>query len=66
MYIYELPFEINKELCRLLDIEDYWKELAGNMKYSAFEVNVRIYIYYITSIQMFHEVWDFPERPTSI
>nr|XP_049705309.1 serine/threonine-protein kinase pelle-like isoform X3 [Helicoverpa armigera] len=40
MYIYELPFEINKELCRLLDIEDYWKELAGNwMQYSAFEVN---------------------------
>ncbi|CAB3227560.1 unnamed protein product [Arctia plantaginis] len=40
MYIYELPFEINKELCRLLDIEDYWKELAGNhMKYSAFDVN---------------------------
>lgn len=39
MYIYELPFEINKELCRLLDIEDYWKELAGNhMKYSAFDV----------------------------
>lgn len=43
MYIYELPFEINKELCRLLDIEDYWKELAGNqMKYSAFDVTVSI------------------------
>ncbi|CAG9569500.1 unnamed protein product [Danaus chrysippus] len=40
MYIYELPFEINKELCRLLDNDDDWKELAGiHMKYSAFEVN---------------------------
>ncbi|XP_075986679.1 serine/threonine-protein kinase pelle [Anticarsia gemmatalis] len=40
MYIYELPYDINKELCRLLDIEDYWKELAGNqMKYSPFDVN---------------------------
>ncbi|CAH0721150.1 unnamed protein product, partial [Brenthis ino] len=40
MYIYELPFEINKELCRLLDHDNDWKELAGNfMKYSAFDVN---------------------------
>ncbi|XP_041985260.1 serine/threonine-protein kinase pelle [Aricia agestis] len=40
MYIYDLPFPINKELCRLLDNEDYWKELAGvHMKYSAFDVN---------------------------
>ncbi|XP_045455398.1 serine/threonine-protein kinase pelle-like [Melitaea cinxia] len=40
MYIYELPFEINKELCRLLDNDDDWKELAGvHMKYSAFDVN---------------------------
>lgn len=54
MYIYELPFEINKELCRLLDNDDDWKELAGiHMKYSAFEVNVSfvfyvsMYIYYV-------------------
>lgn len=41
MYIYQLPFEINKELCRLLDIDDYWKELAGEqMKYSPFDINV--------------------------
>lgn len=41
MYIYELPYEINKELCRLLDHNDDWKELAGvYMKYSAFDVNV--------------------------
>ncbi|CAK1541086.1 unnamed protein product [Leptosia nina] len=40
MYIYELPFDINKELCRLLDNDDDWKELGGiHMKYSAFEVN---------------------------
>ncbi|XP_046973081.1 serine/threonine-protein kinase pelle [Vanessa cardui] len=40
MYIYELPFDINKELCRLLDNDDDWKELAGvRMKYSAFDVN---------------------------
>ncbi|XP_022123457.2 serine/threonine-protein kinase pelle [Pieris rapae] len=40
MYIYELPFDINKELCRLLDNDDDWKDLAGiHMKYSAFEVN---------------------------
>lgn len=41
MYIYQLPFEINKELCRLLDGDDDWKELAGvHMRYSAFDVNV--------------------------
>ncbi|XP_060806952.1 serine/threonine-protein kinase pelle [Amyelois transitella] len=39
MYIYDLPFEINKELCRLFDNDDDWKELAGAMQYSAFEVN---------------------------
>ncbi|XP_068625595.1 serine/threonine-protein kinase pelle [Battus philenor] len=40
MYIYELPFEVNKELCRLLDNDDEWKTLAGvHMKYSPFEVN---------------------------
>lgn len=40
MYIYELPYEINKELCRLLDHNEDWKELAGvHMKYSAFDVN---------------------------
>lgn len=39
MYIYELPFEIHNELCRLLDSYDYWEELAGNhMKYSAMDV----------------------------
>ncbi|VVD05287.1 unnamed protein product [Leptidea sinapis] len=39
MYIYELPFDINNELCRLLDNDDDWKELAGvHMKYSAFDV----------------------------
>lgn len=40
MYIYELPYDINKELCRLLDNSEDWKELAGHMKYSAFDVNV--------------------------
>lgn len=41
MYVYELPFEINKELCRLLDNYDYWEELAGNyMKYAAFDIIV--------------------------
>ncbi|CAG4967397.1 unnamed protein product [Parnassius apollo] len=40
MYIYQLPFEVNKELCRLLDSDDNWKELAGvHMKYSPFDVN---------------------------
>ncbi|XP_013165666.1 PREDICTED: serine/threonine-protein kinase pelle isoform X3 [Papilio xuthus] len=40
MYIYELPFEVNKELCRLLDNDEEWKELAGvHMKYSPFDVN---------------------------
>ncbi|XP_052744872.1 serine/threonine-protein kinase pelle isoform X3 [Bicyclus anynana] len=39
MYIYELPYDINKELCRLLDNDEDWKELAGHMKYSAFDVN---------------------------
>ncbi|CAG4979015.1 unnamed protein product [Colias eurytheme] len=40
MYIYELPFDINKELCRLLDNDDDWKELSGvYMKYSAFDIN---------------------------
>ncbi|XP_072934943.1 serine/threonine-protein kinase pelle [Epargyreus clarus] len=40
MYIYELPYDINKELCRLLDNDDDWKELAGvHMKYSPFDVN---------------------------
>ncbi|XP_037876561.1 serine/threonine-protein kinase pelle [Bombyx mori] len=39
MYIYELPPEINKELCRLLDNFDYWEELAGNyMMYTAMDV----------------------------
>lgn len=40
MYIYDLPYEINRDLCRLLDNDDVWKELAGNMSYNAFEVNV--------------------------
>lgn len=45
MYIYELPYEINKELCRILDHNEDWKELAGvHMKYSVFEVNVSIYL----------------------
>ncbi|XP_063629604.1 serine/threonine-protein kinase pelle [Cydia splendana] len=39
MYIYELPFDINKKLCRLLDNDDIWKDLAGRMNYSAFDVN---------------------------
>ncbi|KAL0860918.1 hypothetical protein ABMA27_009450 [Loxostege sticticalis] len=39
MYIYDLPYEINRDLCRLLDNDDVWKELAGNMSYNAFEVN---------------------------
>ncbi|XP_049880706.1 serine/threonine-protein kinase pelle isoform X2 [Pectinophora gossypiella] len=40
MYIYELPFEVNRELCRLLDNDENWKELAGvYMKYSAFDIN---------------------------
>ncbi|KPJ08945.1 Serine/threonine-protein kinase pelle [Papilio machaon] len=40
MYIYELPFEVNKELCRLLDNDEEWKELAGvHMRYSPFDVN---------------------------
>ncbi|KOB66187.1 Uncharacterized protein OBRU01_21626, partial [Operophtera brumata] len=39
MYIYELPFDINRELCRLLDMDDTWKELAGEqMKYSSFHI----------------------------
>ncbi|KAJ0170850.1 hypothetical protein K1T71_013622 [Dendrolimus kikuchii] len=39
MYIYELPFDIHNELCRLLDSYDYWEELAGNhMQYSAMDV----------------------------
>lgn len=42
MYIYELPYKINNELCRLLDCNDDWKELAGvHMKYSAFDIHVR-------------------------
>lgn len=41
MYIYQLPFEINRELCRLLDMDDTWKELAGEqMMYSPFHVIV--------------------------
>lgn len=41
MYIYELPFDIHNELCRLLDNYDYWEELAGNhMEYSAMDVIV--------------------------
>lgn len=40
MYIYDLPFELNRELCRLLDNDDVWKELADHMSYKAFEVNV--------------------------
>ncbi|XP_045780391.1 serine/threonine-protein kinase pelle [Maniola jurtina] len=39
MYIYELPYDINKELCRLLDNDEDWKELAEHMNYSAFDVN---------------------------
>ncbi|XP_026754171.1 serine/threonine-protein kinase pelle isoform X1 [Galleria mellonella] len=40
MYIYDLPYDVNKKLCRLLDNDDDWKELAGvHMKYTAFEVN---------------------------
>lgn len=44
MYIYELPFDINRELCRLLDMDDTWKELAGeHMKYTAFNIIVSTY-----------------------
>ncbi|XP_039760740.1 serine/threonine-protein kinase pelle isoform X2 [Pararge aegeria] len=39
MYIYELPYDINKELCRLLDNDEDWKELADHMGYKAFDVN---------------------------
>ncbi|XP_073963546.1 serine/threonine-protein kinase pelle-like [Choristoneura fumiferana] len=39
MYIYQLPFEINRELCRFLDHDDIWKDLAGRMNYSAFDVS---------------------------
>ncbi|KAI5645661.1 protein kinase domain-containing protein [Phthorimaea operculella] len=39
-YIYNLPFEVNRDLCRLLDIDDLWKELAGvYMKFKAFDIN---------------------------
>ncbi|XP_063896265.1 serine/threonine-protein kinase pelle [Helicoverpa armigera] len=39
MYTNELPYEINRELCRLLDFENLWKELAGIwMEYSPFEI----------------------------
>lgn len=45
MYIYELPFEVNRELCRLLDNDEEWKELAGvHMRYSPFDVNVSMII----------------------
>ncbi|XP_028158650.1 uncharacterized protein LOC114351582 [Ostrinia furnacalis] len=38
MYIYDLPYEIRRELCRLLDDDNVWKELADNMSYKAFEI----------------------------
>ncbi|KAL4708593.1 hypothetical protein ACJJTC_014201 [Scirpophaga incertulas] len=38
MYIYNLPFEINRELCRILDNDDDWKELAGHMSYKMFDI----------------------------
>lgn len=39
MYTNELPYEINRELCRLLDFENSWKDLAGIwMEYSPFEI----------------------------
>ncbi|CAG9138570.1 unnamed protein product [Plutella xylostella] len=39
MKIYELPYDINKELCRLLDIDDDWKKLAGDhMQYYPFDI----------------------------
>lgn len=41
MKIYELPYDINKELCRLLDIDDDWKKLAGDhMQYYPFDIIV--------------------------
>ncbi|CAH0401606.1 unnamed protein product [Chilo suppressalis] len=39
MYIYSIPYEINRELCRILDNVDDWKELADRMGYKAFEIN---------------------------
>lgn len=57
MYIYELPFDINKELCRLLDNDDDWKELAGvYMKYSPFDVNVSMLII----VSHPSKSWGFP------
>uniref|UniRef100_A0A2A4K933 non-specific serine/threonine protein kinase n=1 Tax=Heliothis virescens TaxID=7102 RepID=A0A2A4K933_HELVI len=39
MYTNELPYEINRELCRLLDYKNSWKNLAGIwMEYSPFEI----------------------------
>ncbi|XP_026323013.1 serine/threonine-protein kinase pelle isoform X2 [Hyposmocoma kahamanoa] len=39
MLIYNLPIDINRQLCRLLDHDDKWKDLAGyHMKFDPFEI----------------------------
>lgn len=45
MFIYNLPIDINRQLCRLLDHDDKWKDLAGyHMKFDPFEIMVSLFI----------------------
>ncbi|KAF4527340.1 hypothetical protein B566_EDAN001117 [Ephemera danica] len=39
-YVYDLPYPVHRELCRLLDQNDKWEELAGMyMKYNMQEIS---------------------------
>lgn len=45
-YVYELPYLIRKQVCRFLDVNDDWKELAGaHMGYSVFDILVSLEIF---------------------
>lgn len=40
LYIYEIPPAIHKELCRILERQNIWPELAKKMGYSSNQIEV--------------------------
>lgn len=44
VYVYDIPFLERKQLCRILDLDDNWKELAGlHMGFCVFDILVSNY-----------------------
>lgn len=51
VYVYDIPFLERKQLCRILDLDDHWKDLAGlHMGFCVFDIQVCHYFLFINSL----------------